>query len=108
MSESFKMNCTFISEKISKIRWLHDLHQNTSELFVTGSWDSTKNTIRTWKYNKQQENNLTGDDDDDAEFIPKCTASIPVSGDVQGLEVIDSENFVAGLSNGKIAHISFN
>lgn len=50
------VNGTFVSEKISRIRWRPDQFE-TAHSFVTGSWDNNINTIKLW-------NCVTNEEDD--------------------------------------------
>lgn len=94
MSE-IKVNLTFISEKVSKIRWLPEQYAS-SVSFVTGSWDFPINSIKLWK--------LTPNDlsDNENELIPKCTAKISIKGDITGLELIDYNHIAISSSDGML------
>lgn len=90
-----QVNGTFISEKLSKIRWIPEQYTSTSEKkFVSGSCDFNQNHIRLWKLsqNEYSENEI--------EIIPVCTAKHPISGDVTGLEVFNFDNIAVGSSDG--------
>lgn len=67
---------TFVSEKISKIRWRPDQFEN-SQSFVTGSWDNDENTIKLWKL-------VTTDEDD---IYPYELNSYRTNGDVTEIKV---------------------
>lgn len=67
---------TFVSEKISKIRWRPDQFEN-SHSFVTGSWDNDENTIKLWKL-------ITTDEDD---IYPYEQNSYRPNGDVTEIKV---------------------
>lgn len=89
-----QVNGTFISEKLSKIRWLPEQY-TSAESFVTGSWDFNQNHVRVWKFsqNEYSENEM--------ETVPICTAKHPIGGDVTGLEVVNSDSLVVSSSDGK-------
>lgn len=90
-----QVNGTFISEKLSKIRWIPEQYPSSSEkCFATGSYDFNQNHIRLWKLsqNEYSENEI--------EIIPVCTAKQPISGDVTGLEIFNFNNLVVGSTDG--------
>lgn len=68
---------TFVSEKISKIRWRPDQFDN-SNTFITGSWDNDINTIRLW-------NISTNEDDNDINLFE--LQSYVLDGDITELKV---------------------
>lgn len=67
---------TFVSEKISKIRWRPDQFEN-SHSFATGSWDNYENTIKLW-------NCITNEDDD---VYPYELKTYTTKGDVTEIKV---------------------
>lgn len=74
---SHNIHGTFVSEKISRIRWRPDV-MNESHFFVTGSWDNTQNNIKLWDF---QEN------EDDGDIYPFTVTELPHKGDVTELKV---------------------
>lgn len=69
---------TFVSEKVSKIRWRPDPF-NSSHSFVTGSWDNLQdNAIRLWDFQEG---------DTDTDIYPFVAHSISIPGDVTELAV---------------------
>ena len=93
MATESKVNCTFVSEKISKVRWLPEQY-NAAESFVTGSWDSKLNNVKLWKLVPNEYS------DDDTEIIPKSFAKLQFPGDITGLELIDYDNIAISSSDG--------
>lgn len=89
-----KVNGFFISEKISKIRWVPETLK-TPDKFITGSWDNPINYIKCFKLSKNQFS------DEANEYIPICTSKVTSSGDITGLEFLDQEKLVVSSSNGK-------
>lgn len=76
MSEN-SIHGTFVSEKISKIRWRPDQFGNSST-FLTGSWDNDVNSIKLW-------NLITDEDDND--IYPVELKSYSSDGDISELKV---------------------
>lgn len=69
---------TFISEKISKIRWKPNPFDDSNS-FVTGSWDNDdSNSIKLWDFQ-------AGDDDSD--IYPYTICNYPFEGDVTECQV---------------------
>jgi nuclear pore complex protein Nup43 len=91
--ENYQINGSFVSEKISKIRFVHQQYEDT-EKFVTGSWNHSKNTVKLYRFEKPLDDSL------DVDYQPKCICSVPVAGDVTGLEWIDYNNFAVSSSSG--------
>lgn len=94
-----RVNGTFLSEKVSKIRWIPQQY-TAPDSFVTGSWDFTPtNSVKLWTLLSSGSNEYSDDTDTD---IPKCTAALPVGGDVTGLEFVDADHIVVGCTDGSI------
>lgn len=92
MNEStFKVNSSFVSERISKIRFINDQNCLEPELFVSAS-DSR---VKLWKLISNQFNDETEND-----FTPKVMSKLQVDGDLTGLEVVDHNNVVASSGSG--------
>lgn len=89
-----RMNTFFVSEKISKIRWLPDNLQ-ASERFLTGSWDMPSNFVRLWRL---QQNQYA---DDYNEFVPRCSDKQTFNSDITGIEFITNDSAVVSSANGK-------
>lgn len=68
---------TFVSEKISKIRWRPDQFNNSNS-FVTGSWDNEENHIKLWSIIS---------DEDENDIYPTELKLHNVDGDVTELKV---------------------
>ncbi|KAK2575703.1 hypothetical protein KPH14_012093 [Odynerus spinipes] len=82
---------TFISQKISKIRWKReDFAERNS--FLTGSWDDAVNKITYW----------TLKTNDDGETYPTTMAEYSFLGDVTEMKFINSNFFVASSSLGSV------
>ncbi|XP_065089178.1 nucleoporin Nup43-like [Ochlerotatus camptorhynchus] len=97
--ETTKVNSTFISEKVSRIRWIPEQYDESNS-FITGSWDLDVNNLKVWK--------LVRNDyaDDENEFVPKCTAEICFPGDLSGLEFVDERNVVISSTGGFVSLIA--
>lgn len=90
---SHKVNSYFISEKISKVRWLRTSGEG-NEKFLSGSWDMPNNFVRLWHLQKNpyfEEYN---------EHLPKCCSKLQMPGDITGLEVMADNLAVVGCSDG--------
>lgn len=103
------VNGMFLSEKVSKIRWVPQQY-STPDSFVTGGWDSPENSIKLWKLTSGNDLFGAGGGDEHSEYIPKCTAELPLSGDITGLEFVDSDHIVVASSDGfvSVVHIDRN
>ena len=99
MSENTKINGSFVSEKISKIRFVQENYEESTK-FVSGS----ASNIKLWKLIKSDF--MMGEDEN--ELVPKNLAKIPVTGDVTGLEFVDYNNFAACSSIGAVFLIYLN
>ncbi|XP_058445492.1 nucleoporin Nup43 [Malaya genurostris] len=99
LSESSKVNSTFISEKLSRIRWIPE-HYDESTAFITASWDLNINNIKVWKLYR---NDYA---DDENEFVPRCTAEICFAGDISGLEFVDERSVVVSNTKGFVSFIT--
>jgi nuclear pore complex protein Nup43 len=87
MNEStFKVNSSFVSERINKIKFIDD-----EELFVSGS----ESNVKLWKLISNQFN-----DEIENEYTPKAMSKLAVDGDVTGLEIVDHNNFVVSSGTG--------
>lgn len=97
--ESTKVNSTFISEKVSRIRWIPEQYDESSS-FLTGSWDLDVNNLKVWK--------LLRNDyaDDENEFVPKCTAEVCFTGDISGMEFVDERTVILSSTEGFASLIS--
>ncbi|XP_011495665.1 PREDICTED: nucleoporin Nup43 [Ceratosolen solmsi marchali] len=82
---------TFVSEKISKIRWRHEQFSDAKH-FVTGSWDDAVNKISYWTFQKNDED----------ELYPVNISAYPVIGDVTEMKFISYDHFVASSSLGTV------
>ncbi|XP_065371778.1 nucleoporin Nup43 [Calliphora vicina] len=90
-----KVNTFFISEKISKVRWVPE-QLKESERFLSGSWDMPKNFVRIWRLQKNQYV------DDYNEYVPRCNDKFAMPGDVTGLEFVTDEAAIVSCSDGRI------
>lgn len=90
-----KKNGSFVSEKISKIRWIPEKYADP-KTFITGSWgNSGQNTLKLWKLIRNEYS------DDENEYVPKSEAKLSLYGDVTGLEMIDFNHIAVSSSSGK-------
>lgn len=90
---------TFVSEKISKIRWKHEDFAEATN-FLTGSWDDPVNKITYW----------TLEVNEDKESYPAIVSSYPFLGNVTEIKFIAKDYFVASSSLGSVTllHITDN
>lgn len=97
-SSAEQVNCSFVSEKVSKIRFIQEKYKQ-ADTFVTGGWGSDTNAVGLWKLTKDEQSN----DETEADYTPKSISKINVDGDVTGLEFLNSESIVCTTSseNGK-------
>lgn len=95
-----QINCSFISEKVSKIRFVHEKYKQ-SDTFVTGGWGSESNAVTLWKLAKEDLSN----EDTEFDYTPKSISKIPIDGEVTGLEFFNGESIActttANNGNGK-------
>lgn len=87
-----RVNCSFISEKVSKIRFVQEKYKQ-ADTFVTGGWGSS--SIGLWKLAKDEQSN----DENEIDYTPKSISKIAVDGDVTGLEFLNSESIVCSTSS---------
>lgn len=97
-SSAEQVNCSFVSEKVSKIRFVQEKYKQ-ADTFITGGWGSDPNAIGLWKLTKDEQSN----DENEVDYSPKSISKIKVDGDVTGLEFLNSESIVCTTSseNGK-------
>lgn len=88
---TFKVNSSFVSERINKIRFIDNDNCLEPDLFVTGA---TK-VLKLWKLVRNEFS-----DDIESDYTPKAVSTLPVRGDVTGLEVIDHNNVVVSSGSG--------
>lgn len=86
--DDLKLYGSFVSEKVSKIRFVQEKYKS-ADLFVSGSWGSSDNSINLWKLTKDEYST-----DNESDYIPKSISKILVNGDVTGLEFINAETIV--------------
>ncbi|XP_067207554.1 nucleoporin Nup43 [Linepithema humile] len=82
---------TFVSEKISKIRWQHGDFTEARN-FLTGSWDNPVNKITHWTFRTNY----------DEEPSPVVLSSYTFLGDVTELKFISKDFFVVSSSLGSV------
>ena len=91
MHEStFKVNSSFVSERISKIRFIKDQNCFEPDLFV-----SVSDSVKLWKLMTNELN-----DETESDVIPKMMSKLQVDGDLTGLETVDHNNVVVSSGNG--------
>ncbi|XP_067627184.1 nucleoporin Nup43 [Eurosta solidaginis] len=91
-----RVNTFFISEKISKIRWLPDKVE-ASDRFLTGTWDMPSNFVRMWRL---QQNQYA---DDFNEFVPRCSDKQSFNSDITGMEFIGNDFCAVSCADGRIS-----
>ncbi|XP_043247258.1 nucleoporin Nup43-like isoform X3 [Amphibalanus amphitrite] len=98
MSEGIRRINTFVSTKISCVRW-RPTPQDTltpSSQFVSGSWDDEENCLQLWQWSD------SGDD-------PRCLHRLPCRPDVNCLSYVSLDVFAAATSDGDVTlyrHVS--
>lgn len=97
-----QINCSFVSEKASKIRFIHEKYKQ-SDTFVTGSWGSDKNAVTLWKLAKEDFSN----EESELDYTPKFISKIPIDGDVTGIELLNSESIACSTSAPNSKFFSF-
>ncbi|ALC46099.1 Nup43 [Drosophila busckii] len=88
----------FISEKISKVRWLPEELQQ-SERFITGSWDMNTNYVRLWRLqaNTYEQN---------VEQTPQCSDKVAFENDITGMEFVNNDTIAVGCADGHLSLLS--
>lgn len=91
------MQGTFISEKVSKVRWKPE-NGFESQYFVTGSWDNEDaNRVALWACS------IDGaEEKDDPHFIGEK----PVQGDVTEIKFVQNNDFLVSTSSGSVQLLS--
>lgn len=90
-----QVSCSFVSEKVSKIRFVQEKYKQ-ADTFVTGGWGSDVNTVGLWKLAKDEQSN------DECQI-----AKIPIDGDVTGLEFLNPELIACSTSSEKSMCFTF-
>lgn len=88
------INCSFISEKVAKVRFIHEKYKQ-SDTFVTGGWGSDTNAITLWKLTKES----LANEESDIDYMPKSISKIPIDGEVTGLELFNSGSIACSTSS---------
>lgn len=90
-----RINCSFISEKVAKIRFVQEKYKQ-ADSFVTGGWGSSTNFVNLWYLAKPE-------DENECDYVPNSITKLPVDGDVTGLEFLSPDTIVCSTSanNGK-------
>lgn len=94
ISSDERINCSFVSEKVAKIRFVQERYKEV-DTFVTGGWGSDTNFIGLWKLSKDE----LSHDDHDFDYTPKSLHKVPVDGDVTGLEFLGTDSIVCSTSS---------
>lgn len=90
---------SFISEKVSKIRFCQEQFGETDD-FVTGSYYGVKErAVKYWKLFKNDQL------DEDNEYTPKSIAKVVQKADVTGMEFLDFNNVAVTTSDGTLSLI---
>lgn len=99
-----QVNCSFVSEKVSKIRFVQEKYKQ-ADTFITGGWGSDVNAIGLWKLARDDLTN----DDNEGDYMPNAISKVSIDGDVTGLEFINPELIVCSTSanNGRINFFFF-
>lgn len=110
-----KVNGTFISEKVSCVRWIPEQYA-APDAFLTGSWECPNNAIKVWRFTADADfagnagsgiggGASTADDDErtgnGTHLVPKCTNKMPLTdGDLNAMEFIDAEHIAVASADG--------
>ncbi|CRL05441.1 CLUMA_CG017961, isoform A [Clunio marinus] len=89
-----KINSSFVSERINKVRFVETESSQEPDMFLSGSSDN-KNNVKLWKLIRNEFS-----DEMESELVPKAFTKISVDGEVTGLEVVDHNNFVVSSGSG--------
>lgn len=84
---------TFVSQKISKIRWIAEDYVET-KCFFTGSWDDEQNSIKVWTLESPHE-------EEEVEY-PRQLSEYLVDGDVTQIKFTEKNKIAVSLSNGDV------
>ncbi|CAH1639397.1 unnamed protein product [Spodoptera littoralis] len=84
---------TFVSQKISKIRWIAEDYVET-KCFFTGSWDDDQNSIKVWTLESPHE-------EEEVEY-PRQLSEYLVNGDVTQIKFTEKNKIAVSLSNGDV------
>lgn len=84
---------TFVSQKISKVRWIPEDYVET-KCFVTGSWDDDVNSIKVWNFESPHE-------DEEVEY-PRALSEYQVEGDVTQIQFTEKNKIAVSTSNGDV------
>lgn len=96
----FKVNSSFVSERINKVRFLESDNFQEPDLFVSGSSSSN---IALWKLvNNEFSDEMEND------YTPKAVAKFKLTGDVTGLEIVDFNNFAVAAAGSGVSCIHIN
>lgn len=97
---------SFVSQKISKIRWKPNQSQYSHEtdVFATGNWDDEEGKICLWRLpmSEQREMDMEGANYDFGDKEPQLLCKTPHLGDVTDLEFINADLLVASSSSGTV------
>lgn len=90
-----KVAAHYISEKVSKVRWLPEQLQQ-SDRFVTGSWDMDNNFVRLWRLHPNPY-------DQNVDHTPRCNDKVSIEGDVTGLEFVTNDTLAVSCADGHLS-----
>lgn len=82
---TFKINSSFVSERINKIRFIGGESGNEDRDFVSGG----SGDVKLWNLVKNEFS-----ESHEFDYVPKAISKVTVQGEVTGLEVIDSNSIV--------------
>lgn len=88
----FKVNSSFVSERINKIRFIDNENCLEPDLFVSGS---SEGKVKLWKLIKNEFS-----DEVESDYTPKAAAKLLTDGDITGIEVVDHNNFAVSSGSG--------
>ncbi|XP_011555757.3 nucleoporin Nup43 [Plutella xylostella] len=83
---------TFVSQKISRVRWIPEEYVET-KCFFTGSWDDDVNSVKVWSLESREDEEAT---------YPRQLSEYKVSGDVTELKFVENNRIIVSTSDGSV------
>ena len=97
-----KINSSFVSEKIQKIRFVDEKNSEEPDSFITGS-ENVNFNLKLWRLTKNKFS-----EDEEHEFVPTVASKITLDGEITGVEFLDCNNFAVSTSTGNVSLIYMN
>lgn len=90
---SVEVQGTFVSQKISKVRWIPEEYVDT-KCFFTGSWDDESNSVKVWTFEKPNEENQIDH--------PRPLSEYPIDGDITEIKFVTKNVIGVSSSDGDV------